>query len=196
MKKYIIITLLALVTCGVNAQDGSMVFLNYLPSVPLGKTADYVSNTSPRGLDFEVQKFLKDDVSVGFVVGWHMFRDKLSDITFDYEDLTVTGTQFRYLNVVPMDVNIKKYFVNEGLTMPYVGFGLGTSYNDMQTEAGVFVKSEDKWLFHIAPEVGMLYDLNYTTFLSVKLKYNYSPDAGGFPGSTSFISLGVGVGLK
>lgn len=195
MKKYIIIALLALVTYGVNAQDGIKVFVNYLPSIPLGKTADFTDNISPRGVDFEVQKFLKEDLSVGFVVGWNMFRQKISDLTFEYEDLTVTGTQFRYTNIVPMNVNLKKYFISEGHTMPYIGFGLGTSYNDMRTEAGVFVDGEDKWLFNIAPEVGMLYDLNYKSYLSVKVKYNYSLEAGDFP-STSFLSLGIGMGLK
>ncbi len=195
MKKYIIILLLGLVTTLVNAQEGSTIFVNYLPAIPLGGTADFSDNISPRGVDFEVQKFLKEDLSVGFVIGWNMFRQKITGETFEHKDLTITGTQFRYTNIVPLNLNVKKYFTNQGNTMPYVGVGLGTSYNEKQNEVGVFVLSDDQWMFNVAPEVGMLYDLNYKTVLSVKVKYNYSPKAGDFD-SMSYLSLGVGIGLK
>lgn len=195
MKRYILILLLGLVTLVVNAQEGSTVIVNYLPAMPLGGTADFADNISPRGVDFEVQKFLKEDLSVGFVIGWNMFRQKIVGETFEHQDLTITGTQFRYVNIVPLNLNVKKYFMNQGNTIPYVGIGLGTSYNEKRNEVGVFMLTEDKWMFNVAPEVGMLYDLNYKTLLSVKLKYNYSPKAGDFD-SMSYLSLGVGIGFK
>lgn len=195
MRKYIVILLLGLVTLVVNAQDGSTFFVNYLPAMPLGKTADFTDNISPRGVDFEVQKFLKTDLSVGFGIGWNIFRQKISGETFVVDDLTITGTQFRYTNMVPINLSVKKYFVSENDIMPYLGVGVGTAYNERRNEVGVFVVSEDKWLFNVAPEVGMLYDMNYRTFLSFKLKYNYSVKAGDFP-SQSYLSLGIGLGLK
>ena len=111
------------------------------------------------------------------------------------DDLTITGTQFRYTNIVPLNVNVKKYFISERDIVPYVGAGLGTAYNERRNEIGVFSVIEDKWLFNVAPEAGMLYDLNYRTFLSFKLKYNYNVKGGDFP-SQSYLSLGIGLGLK
>lgn len=195
MNKYIIIAALALITFGAGAQDGTTIFANYLPAIPLGGTADFTNNISPRGVDFEVQKFLQEDLSVGFGIGWNMFRQKIVDETFQVDDLTITGTQFRYTNIVPLNVNVKKYFVGQGNTFPYVGMGIGTSYNQKRNEIGVYELTEDKWLFNLAPEVGMLYDLNYRSYLSVKVKYNYSPKAGDFD-SMSYLSLGVGIGWK
>lgn len=195
MKKYIIIVLLALVSNVVNAQEGSSIFVNYLVGMPLGETADYTDNISPRGIDFEVQKFLTEDLSVGFNIAWSMFREKVPESTFNHQDLTITGTQFRYTNIVPLTVNVKKYFMNTGSYFPYLGFGLGTSYNEKRTEVGIFEEQNDKWLFNMAPEVGMLYDMNYKSYLTIKVKYNYSPKAGDFS-SMSYLSLGVGIGLK
>lgn len=195
MKRYILILLLGLVTLVVSAQDGSTFFVNYLPAMPLGETADFTDNISPRGVDFEVQKFVKDDLAIGFLIGWNIFRQKISDETFEHNDLTITGTQFRYTNIVPININAKKYFINENDMMPYVGIGLGTSFSERRNEIGVFVLTEDKWQFNVSPEVGMLYDLNYRTFLSLKLKYNYNVKAGDFP-SQSYLSLGIGLGLK
>lgn len=195
MKKFIIILLLVIAAFGTRAQEGTSIFVSYLPSIPLGETADFSDNISPRGIDFEVQRFLSEDLSVGFNIGWNLFREKIPEETFDYEDVTITGIQYRYTNVLPLNVNVKKYFMSEGDYIPYFGFGLGTSYNERQNDVGVFSLSEDKWLFNIAPEIGMLYDLNYKSWLSVKLKYNYGFKSGDFP-AQSFISLGVGIGLK
>lgn len=195
MKKYIIISILIIVTIGVKAQEGTSIFASYLPSIPLGKTADFSNNISPRGVDFEVQRFINEELSVGFNIGWNLFREKIPEETFYYDDLTITGVQFRYSNIVPLTLVVKKYFTGEGDYLPYLGFGLGTSYNEKRNDIGVFSLTDDKWLFNIAPEIGMLYDMNYKSWISVKLKYNYGVKSGEFP-AQSFISLGVGIGLK
>ncbi|WP_319500395.1 hypothetical protein [uncultured Draconibacterium sp.] len=195
MKKYIIISLLVIATIAVKAQEGTSTFVSYLPSIPLGKTADFSNNISPRGIDFEVQRFLNEELSVGFNIGWNLFREKIPEETFYYQELTITAVQFRYTNIVPLQVNVKKYFMGEGDYIPYFGFGLGTSYNETRNDVGVFSLNEDKWLFNIAPEIGMLYDMNYKAWLSVKLKYNYGFKSGDFP-AQSYLSLGVGIGLK
>lgn len=195
MKKYIVILLLGLVTNVVSAQEGSTIFVNYLVGMPLGETADFTDNISPRGIDFEANRFLKEDLSVGFNIAWSAFRQKVPESTFLYQDLTITGTQFRYTNVVPINVNVKKYFTNTGNYVPYLGVGVGTSYNERRNEVGIFQEQNDKWLFNVAPELGMLYDMNYKTYLTVKVKYNYSPKSGDFA-SVSYLSLGVGIGIK
>ncbi|WP_346859164.1 hypothetical protein [uncultured Draconibacterium sp.] len=195
MKKYIIIALLTVSAFALKAQEGTMFFVDYNVAMPLGGTADFTNNISPRGVDFETQTFITEDLTVGLGIGWNLFRQKISDETFYYEDLTITGTQFRYTNIVPITVNVKKFFMNNGDYLPFVGVGLGTSYNEMRNEIGVFQLTDDKWLFSVAPEIGMLYDMNYKSFLSLKLKYNYSPKSGNFA-SMSYLSLGVGIGLK
>ena len=195
MNKFFLIIGLALASIVAKGQE-TVIIVNYLPSLSLGETADFTDNFSPRGVDFEVNKFLKEDLSVGFVIGWNIFREKISGETFDYRELTITGTQFRYTNVTPLNVNVKKYFSagEESDIRPYAGVGLGTNYAKRTNEIGVFVLSEDKWQFNVAPEIGLHYDMNRNNILSLKVKYNYSPKAGDFP-ATSYLSFGIGIGL-
>jgi len=74
MKKYIIISFILLATITLKAQEGTSIFINYLPSIPMGGTADFSNNISPRGVDFEVERFLNEDLSVGFNIAWNLFR--------------------------------------------------------------------------------------------------------------------------
>jgi len=72
---------------------------------------------------------------------------------------------------------------------------LGTSYVDRKTDIGIFSLTDEKWLFNVAPEVGLLYDVSNSTVLSFKVKYNYSAKAGDFP-AVSYLSFGLGFGLN
>ncbi|MDB4582693.1 hypothetical protein N9164_06045 [Draconibacterium sp.] len=197
MNKYFLIIVLALATYVAKGQDQTLILVNYSPAISLGETADFTNNFSPRGVDFEVNRFIKEDLSVGFVIGWNVFREKISGETFEYNDLTITGTQFRYTNVTPLNVNVKKYFsiAEDSGISPYAGFGLGTNYAKQTNEIGVFSLTQDKWQFNMAPEIGMLYDISRNNVLSLKVKYIYSPKAGDFP-STSYLSFGIGIGLN
>jgi len=195
IKKYLIIIISCFAVLASKGQNETVFIVHYLPAISLGETADFTDNFSPRGIDFEANKFITENLSVGFVVSWIVFRQKISGETFEYRDLTITGTQFRYTNVAPININVKKYFLSEGGIAPYAGIGLGTNYAKQTNDIGVFTLSDDKWQFNLAPEVGMLYRIGIGTVLSLKLKYSYSPKAGDFP-STSFVNIGVGIGVE
>ena len=199
MKKYIIIIVLAVTTMIVSGQNTELI-INYLPAIGLGETAEFTQGFSSRGMDFEANRFINKDLSVGFVVGWNIFRGKFPGESLeikerDGQEALITGTQFRYQNMVPININIKKYFIGESDITPYVGIGTGTTYSKRKTDIGVFTLEPEKWLFNVAPEVGMLYDLNRSTMVSFKLKYNYSPAAGDFP-ALNYLSIGVGFGIN
>lgn len=195
MKKYILILILSLAFQTIKAQEGTTFFINYLPAMSLGETAEFTDNISPRGVEFEMNKYISEDLSVGFGIGWHIFREKISGESFEYDDLLITGTQFRYTNLTPINVNVKKFFSGNSSYLPYIGAGIGTSYAKQTNEVGVFRLEDDKWLFNVAPELGLHYDMNYRTLISFKVKYSYNLKAGDFP-SQSFLAIGIGVGFK
>ncbi len=194
MKKYILIAALSLLIVSANGQRYTEVMVNYLPALPFGKTADYTPGFSPRGVDFEANRFIAHDLSIGVNIAWTIFRDKVTGELFEYQDLDIYGTQFRYQNMVPIDLNFKKYFI-QGDYSPYVGIGAGTQYAEQRMDIGVFSFTDDKWLFHVAPEVGLLYDFSSATIISFKAKFNYSPKAGDFP-AVSYLSFGIGIGIN
>jgi len=102
MKKYILLALLSLSITAANAQRHNQFFINYLPSIPLGETADFTGGISPRGIDFEANHFLSDDISVGVNLAWTVFRENISDEILQVGDLDISGIQFRYQNIVPL----------------------------------------------------------------------------------------------
>ena len=194
IKKYFLIIALGLATFFVKGQGETIIIVNYLPSVSFGEIADFTDMFSSRGIDFEVNYFVAEDLSVGFVGSWNIFQAKVVGESFEYKEWLVTGTQFRYTNTVPLNVNVKKYFGDNDV-VPYVGVGLGTMYAKKSGDVGVFTFSDDKWLLNVAPEIGMLYDISRNNVLSLKLKYNYGLKAGDFP-SISYVSFGVGIGMR
>ena len=179
MKRYALIILICLGSLVVKGQGETEVVLNYMPALSLGQTADFTRNFSPRG--------------VGIAVGWNVFREKVEGESFKYNDALVTGTQFRYTNIVPLNVNARKYF-GQNDRAPFVGIGLGTSYARQTNNAGIFSIVDSKWQFQFAPEAGIDVMASPGLQLSLKIKYSYSVKAGDFP-SMSFLGLGVGIGV-
>ena len=193
MKRYALIILICLGSLVVKGQGETEVVLNYMPALSLGQTADFTRNFSPRGVELEMHRFLADELSVGIAVGWNVFREKVEGESFEYNDALVTGTQFRYTNIVPLNVNARKYF-GQNDRAPFVGIGLGTSYARQTNNAGIFSIVDSKWQFQFAPEAGIDVMASPGLLLSLKIKYSYSVKAGDFP-SMSFLGLGVGIGV-
>lgn len=193
MRRYIILIIVSLTPILAKGQVKTIVKINYLPALSLGKTAEFTSNLSPRGVDLEVNRFLSEEFSVGAAVGWNVFREKVVGESFEFKDALVTGTQFRYTNIVPLNVTAKKYF-ELGDMDPFIGIGLGTSYAKQTNNAGIFSFTNDRWQFNFAPEAGIQVNASHNLLLSVKIKYSYSVKAGDFP-SMSYLGLGVGIGI-
>ena len=193
MKKYVMIILLGLAPFVLRAQLETVVKLNYFPALSLGKTADFTKNVSPRGAEFEVNSYLTQDLSIGFSAGWNVFREKVVGESFEYKDLLITGTQFRYTNIVPLNLTAKKYF-GSAERSPFIGIGLGTSYTRQRLDAGIFSSIDDKWQFNLSPEAGIQRLVSPDLMISLKIKYSYSFEAAGFP-SMSYLGIGMGIGI-
>ena len=193
MKRYTIVIIMCLASLISRGQDETQVLINYMPSLSLGETADFTKNFSPRGIELEVDRYISDDLSLGLAVGWNVFREKVTGESFEYNNYLVTGTQFRYTNIVPLNIKAKKYFSMGGPT-PFIGFGLGTSYTRQTNEVGIFSLVDSKWQFNIAPEAGMRISLT-GLLVSLKVKYSHSLKAGNFP-AMSYLGFGIGVGMN
>jgi len=193
MKRYTIIIIMCLASLISRGQDETQVLINYMPSLSLGETADFTKNFSPRGIEFEVDRYIAEDLSLGLAIGWNVFREKVTGESFEYNNYLVTGTQFRYTNIVPINFNAKKYF-SMGDQTPFIGFGLGTSYTKQNNEVGIFSLVDSKWQFNIAPEAGMRISLT-GLLVSLKVKYSHSLKAGNFP-AMSYLGFGIGVGMN
>lgn len=193
MKRHAFIFLLSLAPFLARGQAETEVILNYMPALSLGETADFTKNFSPRGVELEVNRFLEEELSLGISAGLNVFREKVTGESFEYRDALVTGTQFRYTNIVPLNVNARKYFPLNDLT-PFAGIGLGTAYAKQTNDIGIFSIVNDKWLFNIAAEAGIQIRAGSSIPVSLKIKYSYSVKSGNFP-SMSYLAFGAGIGI-
>lgn len=191
MKKTIYILALACGFSSIALGQQSLWTLNYEISVPTGDTRDYISKTSFRGASFEGRGFVSDVVSVGGWISWEVFKERLDGATFQGNGVDVTGTQVRYLNMMPVLVTSHYYFGDFSGVTPYAGGGVGAYRSLQRTEIGLVALSNDNWHVGFAPEVGVFLPVNYSSGVNLSVKYNYAAESNG--SSYSYVSFNIGI---
>jgi len=173
MKRISIILIFAAVPFISEAQL-SMFNINYSMSVPLGETSDFIGNTSFRGASFEGRAFVQDNLSVGGYIGWTVFNETKDGADYSADGVDVHGTQFRFLNVLPIQVVTHYYFGTfEGVT-PYAGIGVGTTHSLQRVEIGLVAFENNNWHLGLSPELGVYIPLNYNVGVNIGARYDYA----------------------
>lgn len=169
MKK-IILLFFAIITIQVmHAQKGYSAF-TYSIGAPMGDLKDYIDQTSFRGINMEFYWHAKPNLDAGLEVGWNVFYSKENEKTYTQETQSITGTQFRYTNAVPIIVGAR-WRKTGGKTEPYVGAGVGTTSVNRSTDFGLYRIYNNTWQFCVRPEVGLIYKTSQYTGLTVGVKY-------------------------
>lgn len=165
--------------------------ITYNTGLALGETADYVGKYSFRGFGMEARWQVAPDWYAGFNAAWSTFYESVSG-SFTYENRTLTGTQYRYLNMYPLYATAYRAFGNSDTFSPYVGLGVGATKIDKRTEMGLWYTSENAWHFGLAPELGttIFTMANFEVLFSVR--YNYAFKTGSTP---AYSYLGINLGL-
>ncbi len=174
-KNYITIIILSLASTYVGqAQEWDWATsANYSVGIPTGDLKDFTDNVSGRGFIFEARRFLSNQASVGFSVGWQVYKDRLEG-TFSLEGIDATGTQVRYVNTLPIMVTGHYYLGSPGNIRPYLGGGVGTVSSLQRVDLGLFSDSNNNWHFGFYPEVGVYIPLSFDMGLNLAAKYNYA----------------------
>ena len=120
MKKIIMI-LLVVFGLGVGSRaQAQMLNLNYQMSLPLGDQHDFISKMSFRGFSMDYHYFLSERLAVGASLGWNTLYKHLDyatgHFTMNGEKVTISGDQFRYLNVVPLMASVRYFLRMEMLS--------------------------------------------------------------------------------
>ena len=174
--KYVIILLLsfALNTYAQNYTTG----VSYSMGFGIGKTYDYINETSFTGFTVEGHKLIKPYFSVGIMTGWNIFSEK-SNTTINLGSASISGEQARYWNIIPIMVNASLYYKNSNSRFtPFVRVHAGTYYIMQRFDIGVYTVNNDNWHFGLAPEVGFMINLSREMDILVNGKYNHAFDSG------------------
>jgi outer membrane protein len=194
MKKFILIFIISLAPItGVMAQKYT--FLNYSMGIPSEDLKDFIGEVSFRGIDMGYISFVDSNISVGFSVGWNVFYERRAQDSFTYNNTTLTSNQYRYTNSVPLFLYGNYHFNPGSIASYYAGLGVGTIYSDRTVDFGVYRYSVDTWALGLAPQIGVIYELNDNTNLHIGGRYNFSFDTSELDGQNYF-AVNVGFAWR
>lgn len=193
MKIVISLLLILCSVFGVQGQHANNFTMSYPIGFPTGDLGDYISKTSFRGINFEFNRMVKQNMSVGLEVGWNVFYEDAGVVEYKDQTVTITGKQYRYTNSVPILAGVQFHPPTSNKNMePYVGLGLGTLYSNRSTDFGLYRISNEAWQFAIRPEAGLIFKTSSGVNPFVGAKYYWAFEGGGLDGQ-SFITLNIGL---
>src|SRR6187397_1442830 len=174
------------------AQSNSNFIASYSIAMPTGNLSDYIGQTSFRGISFEWNTRIKPNVELGLESGWNVFYEKVGEKVYTEGTASVSGTQYRYTNAVPIIAGAKYHFKNDSKIKPYGGVGLGTVYVDRDTDLGMYRISTQEWQFSVRPELGIRYELGgQGTALQIGAKYYANSETDNLDGQP-FVAINIG----
>jgi hypothetical protein len=191
MKFQILFTLVfCLISVGAWAQ-GMMIKINYAPSMPLGNTADFTSNFSGRGANFEFLKMSDNRFGFGVEAGTVNFYEEVPDQLLESGTVTVHGNQFRYMKMTPLMASAIFFFTESGPIRPFASLAAGLSINTRTRNMGVFVEKVANNQIAFRPELGAVVELSDYVGIKVSGKYYQTFENSAMP-SQSWLGFNVG----
>jgi hypothetical protein len=166
----------------------------YTLSIPLGNTSDFIGKSSFRGGTFDYKFHIHDAASIGASLGWYTFFEKQEPGTYTIreETLTLTGNQYRYVNSIPILFTGNYFLGNASRYTPFVGVGIGTTYNAYRLEMGMYTLEVDTWHFTLAPELGVRVKVadGLSTYFSARYHNNFETTD---LSTQSYLGLNIGM---
>lgn len=190
MKKILaFLALLPLLTFG---QGDGMNSVLYSVGIPVGESADFIEKTSFRGFAVTGDYFLNDEWSLGFSTGVQTFYEELGTQSYDLNTLTVTGEEFRYINMIPAIMTGKYHFSRYGVITPNVGLGVGFHWVSERREFAGFDFLDDAFRFGLQPTAGIGLEISPSTDLLFNTVYHHSFESSDIR-THSFLALQLGL---
>jgi hypothetical protein len=194
MKKIIFLTIFCSLLISIKGfgQQESYMSVKYAVSFGTGDMGDFISAVSWRGAVIEYRTAVKDNLLAGVDVGWNVFYEKKEQDTYTVGTESLSGVQYRYQNEVPILASADYLISSDKPLKPYVGLGIGTIYSERATDMNLYRLEQNTWQFALKGELGLLYELSYSTALKVAAKY-YNGFKTGTLDNQGYFSLSVGM---
>ncbi len=184
------IPLALLLSSGAQAQQWYM-GMSYGMTTPVSDTKAFTNSTSWRNWEFDMSAVVKPNTTVGMSVAWSVFND-VTETDSSIDGIDVHVTKFRYINSVPILVNVRRFLAPRGRVRPFIGVGVGPHLVKQRVDVGLSTLSENTWHFGVAPEVGLLVPLGAGVRGFINAKYNFTTSAGDPSRKHSYFGLNLG----
>ncbi|MDO1445333.1 outer membrane beta-barrel protein [Rhodocytophaga aerolata] len=196
-KVFYICLLICLVNYASYAQGG-YTNITYNMAMPLGSTADYISNTSFRGISLEIGTAFNENFSIGLGGSWHIFYQHPGYSTVELSNTSaISGMEYRYINALPIMAIGRYLFNSQGKFTPFIGTGVGTAYIEQRTDIGSVPFESSAWHVAVAPEVGAIVEVGYRTNLFLNARFTNAFKSGDMDNlSMAGLNLGITYSLS
>jgi hypothetical protein len=197
MKKILVIAVFTLFISAQRAycQQPGYWSVQYATGFGFGDLAEYIAQPSFRGGLIEYRKAVNDHVLAGADIGWNVFYEKKESDTYTSGTESLSGIQYRTQNAIPILVSVEYFISAENALKPYVGLGIGTMYLERSTDMGQWRLKENPWSFAVKPELGVLYEMSFSTSFKLAAKY-YNGFKTGQLDSQGFLSISAGLAFN
>jgi len=195
MKKIFLLLLFAL---GINASllaQGQTTF-TYSIGFGTGDLGDFIGQPSFRGFTLDYRHMVQPNIAVGFDLGWNVFYEEKGSQTYNVDNQSLTGKQYRYSNNFPMLATGTYFLKPEETLNPYAGLGLGTMFTRRNTDMNLYTLEQEAWSFALQPEIGFQYEVAPQMALTAALKYYVGFKAGDLDSDQSYLALNLGFTFK
>ncbi len=194
MKKIIFLMIFGflLMTAKSYGQQDSYMSVQYSVSFGTGDMGDYISKTSWRGMLIEYRGYVSSKIFVGMDAGWNVFYENKDYDTYTQGTESLSGIQYRYQNQVPLLATLDYLIVTDKALKPYVGLGIGTMYSERSTDMNLYRYELNSWQFALKGEVGLLYEINYSSAVKLAVKY-YNGFKTNSLGNQGYVSVNLGM---
>lgn len=174
----------------------SLYFLDWEITKPLGKfSSDYIDAISYRGFAFQGRHFFTDSISGGLSFSWNRFQQTFDNASFDINNGVVTGPVYRDASMFAVRA-IGHYYFLKGALRPYIGAGIGGSWDYAYQQSADLSRSQSNFDFIVSPEAGLIYTIERgwsSIGLNLALRYTYTTATVGNVHDTEAAGLIVGL---
>lgn len=202
MRKIIILTIILFGFIQNSQAQSNLWTVNWDISSAIGSTGDFIDKTGFGGFSIDGRHFIENNISIGGSFSWHVFHEiygNLPPIEIEVVDGVgghISGTQYRYANVLPLLV-IGHLYVDTGESIkPYVGLGVGTVYMEERVEIGFVALQDNSWGLGIQPSIGAFIPFGVSSSgVNLAIKYTYGTNSGNIIDSVSLLTFSIGFGF-
>jgi hypothetical protein len=175
----------------IQAQEGSVIAVNYLPALPLGNTANFTGNFTGRGVGMEFYLMKTRNSGFGIELSTTGFADQKQNETIQSGTVAVTGTQFNALSTTSVMPSYIFVIGDHSKFKPFVSLAGGLTFLTQRVDMGVFVLKETGTHVSVRPEIGAMYKVS--DYVGIKLSTKYTSTFGGdVIASQSFLGFNLG----
>ena len=188
MKEFLTIFLISLSLLS-NLPAQQILGISYDISVPTMDTKKIVNTVSLVGFGLDARKMIYSKYSYGVTFHWNSFKDDLLQRETPEGGNTIIIDD-RSLEAFPLMLNGHYYLFSDVSSFrPFFGGNIGTYFIITRRAIDGIYRSDKKWHFGLAPDIGFMLHFMQDVHVMLTLRYNYAFRTGGSPAQNYFSIL-------